>query len=147
MPNVIDKFDGEYFFLSNFYPCDVNYDGMKFRNAEAAFQSAKTVFSIEKSTFTVLDASSAKKLGRQVLLRKDWEQMKDKVMYDVCYAKFSQNPELLQKLLNTSDSILIEGNTWGDRIWGIYKGEGENRLGKILMQIRDELRKEYNNEN
>ncbi len=57
-------------------------------------------------------------------------------------AKFTQNPDLLSKLLATGDAELIEGNTWGDRVWGVdlYRGAGENHLGKILMRIRDELR-------
>ena len=60
-------------------------------------------------------------------------------MYEVCKAKFTQNDGLKHKLKDTGDAILIEGNTWGDRIWGVCNGVGENRLGRILMQIRDEL--------
>ena len=63
-------------------------------------------------------------------------------MYSVCKAKFTQNTDLLKKLLDTGDAELVEGNTWGDRVWGVCKGEGENRLGKILMRIRGEIPEE-----
>lgn len=76
-------------------------------------------------------------------LRPDWEEVKDDVMYTVCKAKFLQNPGLLKKLLDTGDAELIEGNTWNDQIWGVCNGSGENRLGKILMRIRDEAAKGY----
>lgn len=80
-----------------------------------------------------------KRLGRRVKLRPDWESIKDQVMYEVCKAKFSQNTDLRDKLVATGDAELVEGNTWGDKIWGICNGQGENRLGKILMKVRTEL--------
>lgn len=58
---------------------------------------------------------------------------------EICKAKFSQNPDLADKLVATKDAELIEGNTWGDRIWGVCDGIGENRLGKILMRVRAEM--------
>jgi len=63
-------------------------------------------------------------------------------MYEICKAKFSQNTELKKRLLSTGNEHLEEGNTWGDKIWGTVNGIGENRLGKILMRIREELRNE-----
>lgn len=72
-------------------------------------------------------------------MRSDWEEVKDKVMYEIVLAKFTQNPDLKEKLLATGDEYLEEGNTWGDTIWGTVDGVGENRLGKILMRVRDEL--------
>ena len=60
-------------------------------------------------------------------------------MYLICRAKFFQNEDLGQKLMNTGDAVLIEGNYWGDRYWGVCNGEGQNKLGKILMKIREEL--------
>lgn len=85
--------------------------------------------------FYLLDPSEAKRLGRRVKLREDWEEVKELVMYEICYHKFSQNPDIRKMLLDTGDAELIEGNTWGDKI-----GVGENRLGKILMRIRNELK-------
>ena len=137
---MINKFRGKYYFLSNFYETPVTWNGLTYLNNEAAFQSAKT-FS-DRECFTNLDPSSAKKLGRKVQLRSDWENVKDDVMYEICKAKFSQNTELKKRLLSTGNEQLEEGNTWGDKIWGTVNGIGENRLGKILMRIREELRNE-----
>lgn len=134
---MITSFRGEYFFLSNFYPAKVTYDGMEFKNNEAAFQAAKCPERAKE--FCNLGASEAKRLGRKVKLRKDWEKIKVQVMYDICTAKFTSNPDLMIKLLNTKDEILIEGNNWGDRTWGVCNGVGKNVLGKILMLIRKEL--------
>ena len=93
-----------------------------------------------KNEFLSLSPSDAKRLGRRVRLRNDWEDVKDKVMYDICIAKFMQNKNLAQLLIETGDATLIEGNTWGDRVWGVCDGVGENRLGKILMQIRAKMK-------
>lgn len=86
-----------------------------------------------------LSPSVAKKLGRRVALRKDWESVKFSIMKDLVKAKFTQNPDLAEKLLATDNAHLEEGNTWGDRIWGTVNGTGANKLGIILMQVRDEL--------
>lgn len=134
---IIDRFTGEYYFLSNFYETSVLYSDLLFENAEAAFQSAKCPERMGE--FCHLKPSAAKRLGRRVKRRSDWDEVKDHVMYEVCKAKFTQNDGLKHKLKDTGDAILIEGNTWGDRIWGVCNGVGENRLGRILMQIRDEL--------
>lgn len=139
MSNTIDEFRGRYFFLSNFYTAPVIYQGIRFENNEAAFQAAKCP---ERMTeFCGLTPNAAKRLGRRVQLRPDWETVKYDVMYEVCMAKFTQNPDLLSKLLDTGDAELIEGNTWGDRVWGVdmYRAIGENHLGKILMRVRAEL--------
>jgi predicted NAD-dependent protein-ADP-ribosyltransferase YbiA (DUF1768 family) len=63
-------------------------------------------------------------------------------MRAVIWAKFSQNPELAKKLLATGDRYLEETNWWGDKIWGVYRGEGQNLLGKIIMDTRARLAKE-----
>jgi len=91
---------------------------------------------------TKLNPSEAKRLGRRVRLRSDWEQVKYDVMLDVVRAKFNQHPDLAQKLLATGDEELVEGNDWGDTYWGVCNGRGKNMLGKILMRVRAELRGE-----
>lgn len=139
---MINEFRGKYYFLSNFYEAPVTWEGVTYRNNEAAFQSAKVISDEDRKLFSTLDPSSAKKLGRHVKLRADWEEVKDNIMYEICLAKFSQNKELNKKLLATGDKHLEEGNTWNDKIWGTVNGVGENRLGKILMRIREELRNE-----
>lgn len=90
--------------------------------------------------FYLLNPSEAKRLGRRVKLRDDWEEVKELVMYEICYHKFNQNPDIKRMLLNTGDAELIEGNTWGDCIWGVCNGVGNNLLGKILMRVRNELK-------
>ena len=84
--------------------------------------------------------SQSKKLGRRVPLRPDWNKVRDDVMYEVCMCKFTQDPELRQKLIDTADSYLEEGNHHGDKYWGTVNGRGKNRLGHILMKIREELK-------
>lgn len=138
---MINSFRGKYDFLSNFYLCTVKYDGLTFTNAEAAFQSAKVTDMDSRKQFCNLPPAQAKRLGRTVQLRKDWENVKDQVMYDVLRAKFS-NKKLCLLLLCTGDKELVEGNWWDDTYWGVFSGKGENKLGNLLMQLREELRKE-----
>ena len=138
---MINSFRGKYYFLSNFFEAPVVYDGIAYKNNEAAFQAAKVLDSDIRKQFATLDPSSAKRKGRHVTLRGDWEKVKYDIMYEICLAKFSQNEDLKAKLLATGDEYLEEGNTWGDRIWGTVNGVGENHLGKTLMRVREELSK------
>ena len=137
---MITEFRGKYFFLSNFYSCPITYQGHHYKNAEAAFHAQKDPARAKE--FESLDPSQAKRLGRRVKLRKDWESVKFEIMYKIVTEKFRQNLELTKKLLDTSDEILVEGNTWNDTCWGICNGKGKNYLGQILMRVRKELRLE-----
>ena len=140
--NKINSFRDEYYFLSNFYECSVTYNGLTYKNNEAAFQAQKCINPKDREKFCNLRASESKKLGRRVVLRKDWEDIKIKVMTDIVKAKFEQNEDLQKKLLATEDAYLEEENTWGDRIWGTVYGVGANNLGRILMNVRKELQLE-----
>ena len=139
---MIFGFKGKYYFLSNFYSAPVTYHGITYQNSEAAFHAQKDPS--RSNEFANLNPSQAKKLGRRVNLRSDWEQVKDRIMYEIVLLKFTQNPELRQKLLETNDSTLVEANTWHDSYWGYdeINNCGLNRLGKILMSIRDEFKAE-----
>lgn len=137
---IIDSFTGGYEFLSNFYNCPVIYNGLRYQNSEAAFQAQKLKSNMDRIPFTKLTPSQAKRLGRQVQLRDDWEEIKLMEMFNIVYCKFKQNPDLAKKLADTGDTYLEEGNTWNDTYWGVCKGVGENKLGKILMTIRNEHR-------
>ena len=137
---MINEFRGKYYFLSNFYPCKVEWQGIVYENNESAFQSAKCVNLEQRKNFIGLDPSTAKRKGRRVKLRNDWEEIKDKVMYEIVLNKFLQNEDIRDKLLKTGEEKLEEGNTWNDYYWGVCNGRGKNKLGKILMQVREELR-------
>lgn len=139
---MINEFKGKYFFLSNFFEAPVTWNGITYQNNEAAFQSAKVKDEEGRAKFAFLKPSQAKAKGRRVHLRHDWEKVKFDIMYEICFAKFSQNEDLKAKLLATGEQYLEEGNTWGDKIWGTVNGEGQNSLGKILMRVREELRNE-----
>ncbi len=137
---MINEFKGKYYFLSNFYPAPVMYEGLMYKNNESAFQSVKVKDIERRKQFCELDPSTAKKKGRNVLLRNDWEKIKDEVMYQCVKDKFNRNIELKQKLIDTGNKELIEGNTWNDIYWGVCRGRGKNKLGKILMRVREELK-------
>ena len=136
---MINRFKGEYFFLCNFYEIPVSYNGLTYQNNEAAFQAQKTLSQELRIHFTTLKPDAAKKLGRNVSLRSDWEEVKDQVMYEICLAKFTQHPDLMHRLLLTGNRPLEEGNTWNDQEWGTVNGVGQNKLGNILMKIREEF--------
>lgn len=139
MTRTIDQFQGKYRFLSNFWNCPVTYGGITYKNTEAAFQAQKCTDPADRVHFSGLDPPSAKRRGRRVKLRPDWESVKDGLMADIVTAKFEQHPELAARLIATAPAELIEGNSWGDTYWGVCGGQGENRLGLILMAVRSKL--------
>lgn len=137
---MIDSFRDDYFFLSNFYEYEIEYEGMKYPSLEHAFQAAKTLIKSEKEFIQKQkSASQAKRLGKIVKLRPDWESVKLDIMRDLIMIKFS-DLDLQNKLLATGKEQLIEGNTWGDKYWGVCDGIGKNWLGKLLMEVREKYR-------
>ena len=135
----IRTFKNKNAFLSNFYPVSVYYEGMRFSSVEHAFQAAKPNDLETRELFMIVPtAKEAKSFGRQVKLREDWESVKVDIMEMLLRQKFAR-PALREQLLNTQDSILINGNNYGDTFWGVCKGEGQNQLGRLLMKIRQEI--------
>lgn len=132
-------FRGERFFLSNMSPCRIEHAGLVFGSVEAAFQASKCVSAEARARFVGLSGSEAKRLGRLVELRPDWDSRKDGFMLFWLRRKFA-DPVLARRLLDTGDEELVEHNTWGDTYWGVCRGVGQNRLGKLLMHVRAELR-------
>lgn len=137
---MIARFENEYWFLSNFYPAVVEWDGQVYPSSEHAYQAAKTLDPYSREIIRQAPTPGmAKKYGRHVLLRPDWEQAKLSVMEDLLRQKFAPGSALADKLLATGDEELIEGNWWGDVWWGVCNGVGQNHLGKLLMKIRADL--------
>lgn len=130
------KFRYEYYFLSNMYPCKIKLGKYTFSCAEAAFQAAKCPARV--SEFIGIDGYAAKKLGRKVELRSDWNEVKLNFMERIVRAKFNQHPELKEKLINLDCPTIVEDNNWGDTFWGVCNGKGENHLGKILTKLKEE---------
>lgn len=141
--NTISNFSGTYRFLSNFYPCTIEYEGLVYPSVEHAYQAAKTMSTLSK--LRIKNASSArdaKAIGRRVTLRGDWEEMKVNTMRQLLTIKFS-NQNLKNQLLKTLPNHLIEGNTWNDTYWGACNGIGNNKLGILLMEIRTNIEKHW----
>lgn len=148
---MINCFDGEFAFLSNFYASPFGlkfHDGPRFPTMEHYFQAMKT--DNEKDFYTIASASTpgqAKRLGRKCSLRKDWEDIKEQVMEDGLRLKFA-DPELRKMLIATYPHELVEGTTWHDNEWGncscarCKNISGKNKLGKILMKLRTEFMEE-----
>lgn len=140
----IDSFRGSYLFLSNFYESPVEYKGLRYQCSEAAYQAQKCVDESDKQRFTVFSAKEAKAMGQKVNVRPDWDIIKLEEMERIVRAKFQQNKDIAEKLIETHPRNLVEANNWGDDFWGydLCRQEGLNHLGKILMRIRDELCRE-----
>lgn len=136
----ITSFRGQHAFLSNFHPCNIEYEGIVYPSVEHAFQASKTMLKYERKRIAKLETpAQAKQHGRRISLRGDWERVKVKIMTILVRMKFLLHEDLGKKLLATRDAELMEENTWGDMFWGTCDGKGRNELGRILMKTRDEL--------
>jgi ribA/ribD-fused uncharacterized protein len=145
---VIDRFSGEYRFLSNPYPTTITFEGVTYQSTEYAFQASKTLD--KSSRLDIANAptwQAAKQLGRRVTLRPYWDQYwRYAVMEQLLAIKFVANSELSRLLLKTKPLGLIEGNTWHDQIWGdcrcgktVCQPNGMNLLGWMLVRQRSML--------
>ena len=133
-------FKGRWAFLSNFYTSRLLYKGRWYLTAEHTYQAAKMTNQTHHDWVAAcLTPGQAKHRARSLPLRKDWEQMKDMIMLDILRIKFS-NPGLTKLLLETGQQELVEYNYWHDTYWGVCDGVGQNKLGKLLMRVRDELK-------
>jgi len=151
MTDRVFGFNGEYRFLSNFWPSRVDeelpgYGVIIYPTVEHAYQAHKVTSPAKRVVISnLLSPAKAKKAGKTVDLRPYWEQVKLEVMWEWVMIKFTYHRDLRDKLLDTGDLERVEANTWGDTYWGTdMQGNGENHLGKILMQVRELLRNECN---
>ena len=138
-PDAINQFKGEYDFLSNRFGCRFVWKGLQYGNAEAAFQSSKCMDASERKVYAGYSADKAALKGREQAPFPGWEDARLDIMGSILRAKFEQNPSLMKKLTDTGTCILINGNNMQETYWGIdlYSWQGENHLGKIIMNIRD----------
>lgn len=135
------KTNNPYGFMSNYWKCKFTYNGIEWNNTEAPYQAAKCIDQNEYDTIkNSKSANESRLLGQKVKIREDWDTIRDWFMFDVCFAKFSQNEDLLEKLLETGEDELVENSPvdfyWG---WGSDRS-GKNKLGLILMELRSIFR-------
>lgn len=140
----ISEFKGEFAFLSNFHPSPIRVGDWIFPTVENAYQALKLEDGIPKKKFTWITPGQAKREGRRGNMKPNWDQEKDEIMFKLVYAKFAYHEELKEQLLATGLRPLLEGNNWHDNYWGAClcpscEG-GLNRLGNILMKVREMLR-------
>lgn len=148
----IDRFttrdeDGKYQHtpLSNFWEAEVRISGLYWKSVEHYYQAMKTTDLSERNTvWAAKTAGHAKKFGRRVSLRPDWDSIKLLVMRQALERKFVAGTPEGKYLLATKDRLLIEGNDWNDTFWGVdlKSGTGANWLGFLLMARRAQLRGE-----
>jgi len=147
---MINSFKNEYDFLSNFYPVSIKFEEITYPTVEHAYQAAKSKEFFFRRLIASLPASKAglaKRRGNDIRLRSDWDKVQLDIMCQLLWYKFTQEP-FKTKLLDTGDEIIVEGNYWHDNFWGncyckkeTCQIEGQNLLGKFLMEIRSQLRK------
>jgi len=145
---IIDRFTKEagYDFLSNFYSSTISFEGQLYPSVEHAYQASKSLdVSVRETIRKTKSPADAKKLGQCITVRADWNDVKVDIMRTLIREKF-ENPFLRPLLLATDDADLILNNKWNDKFWGVCRGEGENWLGKILMEERVRIKEELTND-
>lgn len=137
MPEPITSFTGPNRWASNFWPAEVMYENVTYPSVEYAYQAAKTLDLKRREVIRLAPTPGiAKRLGRKVKVRKDWERVKVSIMLGLLRQKFAPDTLEYGFLMTSRDAELIEGNHWGDTFWGVCNGTGQNILGKLLMLIR-----------
>jgi ribA/ribD-fused uncharacterized protein len=144
--DMINRFYGPYRWLSNFWNVPVKLGDIVYPSTENAYQAAKTFDMNQRAQFINVNAGRAKRLGRTVTMRPDWNEVKLSIMADLTAQKYAQEP-LTTWLLDTGDQRLVEGNYWHDNFWGdcgcVHCKDklGANNLGRLIMATREELRR------
>ena len=158
---TIEHFTGDERWLSNFWLCDIDFEGVTYPSTEHAYMASKTLDPIERAAILACDTcAKARRLGQSVTLRPGWElpyvsyegwssdegmimphPLKVEMMWRHVRKKFFRHEELGDRLLATGDHHLVENSSrWNDRFWGVSNGRGQNNLGRVLMTVREELR-------
>ncbi len=141
---MIHEFKGEYRWLSNFEAVTITLGDYNYPSVEHAYMSMKCEdpewkkYCSDKNN----SAGDVKKKSREVKLRDDWDTFKFIVMQTCLEQKFNQEP-FKSKLIETGTQNIVEGNYFGDSVWGVdlknNPNIGENHLGRLLMKIRGKL--------
>lgn len=142
---IIDNFDGDFRFLSNFSPHGFSDTlGVWWQTNEHFYQAMKTIDMVERGgIWSASTPGQAKKMGQTVTMRKSWNTLKFAVMNEGIIMKFMGNKDIRELLISTKGYKLIEGNAWHDNIWGncicpkCENVRGNNYLGKVLEIIRE----------
>lgn len=148
---MIKSFDGEHRWLSNFWPCTIKWnDNLTFTSVEAAYQASKCKNNDDIKQFCNMSALEAKRAGRKVKMREDFDERKQIYMENFLRIKFAKGSELGNRLKSLKDVELVEGNYWHDNYWGSCTcdrcgNKGQNNLGKLLMKLCQELNQEESN--
>jgi len=164
MDDKIKNFRGAYSCFSNFYSCngiliitEDGFEALQANNTESLYQALKSTDHLERKRIAAMSAGDSKKEGSRLrdagLVRPDWQDVNLQYMEVLVQTKFETFPELADILVGTGDTYIEEGNYWHDRFYGCCycggnkvdycsgDGSGENHLGKILMKVRERLRK------
>jgi ribA/ribD-fused uncharacterized protein len=133
----------DYGCFSNFSPHSIILKGKTWQTSEHYFQAQKFAGTpVEEEVRLAMSPMIAAQIGRSRKrpLRRDWWSVRDSIMHEAVLAKFTQHADLQEILLGTGDAKIVE-HTEKDGYWGdAGDGSGQNRLGQILMQVREELR-------
>lgn len=140
---MIKEFQGEYRWLSNFEWVNIKLDGIIYPSVEHAYQSAKSDLGIWKKRCAsqYYKPGFIKQLSRSIKVVPNWSIIKDDIMVECVTQKFNKEP-FRTKLINTDTLYIQEGNLHKDTYWGVNlrTGKGQNKLGKLIMSIRDSLK-------
>jgi ribA/ribD-fused uncharacterized protein len=136
----VREFQGDFRWLSNFWPAPVVLDGLTYPTVEHAYQAAKSEDPAWRQlVLRTPKPGKVKRSARGVQVRPDWDAARVGIMLDLLRQKFRKGSDLGDQLARTGQRELIEGNTWGDVWWGVSRGQGQNMLGKLLVQVRGEI--------
>ncbi len=136
------RFRDEYFFLSNFYPCEITVWGIAFPTSEHLYVASKTTDTdLRREISKLTTPGKAKRFGHGIELRPDWEKDKILIMEDILHCKFIEQHPALGIRLNEIPGEIIEHNLWHDNFWGVCEcgecADGQNILGSLLMKLRE----------
>lgn len=135
----INKFAGDYAFLSMSYRYPIEYKGVTFPSLEHAYHAMKSDNPADWERLSgYIRPVNVRAASRTIKMRSDWNMIRDSILLELNMIKFS-DPVLRQKLNDTGDSVLVYDNRDGDQYLGVFNKVGDNMLGKTLMKIRDSL--------